>query len=233
MNKVSISNSDFQEVQINSRVQRSFNSILQVSDRLTELHQKAKSKGWRGVYLEFETCQAMIVVLSNAARELDGQLEHGFIGQPKPQAMDLEEAIIGALILESQSYYNVLFLEADHFYSPAHQIIFSIIQDMHRKQIPVDMRTLVVQLRKAGKLELIGGAHYIAELTSKVSSAANLTYHGRILMEFAIKRKLIELGSSLINDAHNDTIDVFEILEVVSKRIDKIKEPITQQQHGS
>lgn len=169
--------------------------------------------------------------LIDTIQQLMDYMEGKYLGRIPPRAPDLEESIIGALILEPHSYQSVLFLEADHFDAVAHQEIFTIIRQMHRSRIPVDMRTVVIHLRKAGKLELVGGAHYIAEVTSKVSSAANIEYHARVLVEFAIRRKLINLGGTLINDAYEDTIDVFELLDALDRHLNEIKEPIKQPQH--
>lgn len=169
--------------------------------------------------------------LIDTIQQLLDHLEGKYLGRIPPRAPELEEAIIGALILEAHSYQSVLFLEPDHFDAVAHQQIFTIIRQMHRSRIPVDMRTVVIHLRKAGKLELVGGAHYIAEVTSKVSSAANIEYHSRVLVEFAIRRKLINLGGTLINDAYEDTTDVFELLDALDRHLNEIKEPIKQPQH--
>lgn len=145
------------------------------------------------------------------------------LGKLPPQALDLEEAIIGALMLEKKALTDVIeFLRIDHFYSEQHQVIFEAILDLFKKSEPVDMRTVVAQLRKAGKLELVGGAYYIAELTSRVSSAANIEYHSRIIIELAIKRDLIQIASRVHHDAYDDTTDVFELLDKTEQSIFKI-----------
>src|SRR5882757_128854 len=114
------------------------------------------------------------------------------LGKLPPQAPDLEEAVLGALMLEKNALTAVVeFLRPDHFYSEQHKEIYTAIIDLFKSSDPVDMRTVVAQLRKNGKLEIVGGAYYIAELTSKVSSAANIEYHARIIIEMAIKRELI------------------------------------------
>lgn len=169
--------------------------------------------------------------LINTVQNLIDLLEGKYLGRIPPTAIDLEEVVIGAIILEPHAYHQILFLEAAHFYKPAHQEIFATVQHMHRSKIPVDMRTVVQQLRKAGKLEVVGGAHFIAELTSKLSSAANVEYHARVLIEYAIRRELINLAGSIINDAYEDTTDVFELLEAIDQQLNKIKEPINQPQH--
>ncbi|MCA6409852.1 MAG: replicative DNA helicase, partial [Cytophagales bacterium] len=91
----------------------------------------------------------------------------GSLGKLPPQAIDLEEAILGALMLEKNALTAVVeFLRPDHFYTEQHKEIYNAIIDLFKATEPVDMRTVVAQLRKNAKLELVGGAYYIAELTS-------------------------------------------------------------------
>jgi replicative DNA helicase len=147
------------------------------------------------------------------------------LGKLPPQALDLEESILGALMLEKNALTAVIeFLRPEHFYSEQHQEIYQAITDLFKNSEPVDMRTVVAQLRKVGKLELIGGAYYIAELTSKVSSAANIEYHSRIIIEMAIKRELIQIASTVHHDAYEDTTDVFELLDKTEQSIFKISD---------
>lgn len=113
----------------------------------------------------------------------------------------------------------VEFLKPEHFYSEAHREIYNSIIQLFKSSEPVDMRTVVAQLRKDGKIELVGGAYYIAELTSKVSSAANIEYHARVIIEMAIKRDLIQIASQVHQDAYEDTSDVFELLDKTEQSI--------------
>ena len=97
------------------------------------------------------------------------------LGKLPPQALDLEEAVLGALMLEKNALTAVVeYLRPEHFYTEQHKEIFQAIIDLFKGSQPVDMRTVVAQLRKNGRLEIVGGAYYIAELTSRVSSAANI-----------------------------------------------------------
>lgn len=142
------------------------------------------------------------------------------LGKLPPQAPELEEAVLGALMLEKNALTAVIeFLKPEHFYSEAHQEIYQAITDLFKGSEPVDMRTVVNQLRKNGKLETVGGAYYIAELTSRVSSAANIEYHARVVIEQAIKRELIQIASRVHQDAYEDTTDVFELLDKTEQSI--------------
>ncbi len=147
------------------------------------------------------------------------------LGKLPPQALDLEEAVLGALMLEKNALTAVVeFLRPDHFYSEQHKIIYEAILDLFKASEPVDMRTVVAQLRKNGKLEIVEGAYKIADLTSKVSSASNIEYHARYLIEMAIKRELIQIASQIHNDAYEDTTDVFELLDKTEQTIFKISD---------
>ncbi|MBX7126743.1 MAG: replicative DNA helicase [Cyclobacteriaceae bacterium] len=147
------------------------------------------------------------------------------LGKLPPQALDLEETVLGALMLEKNALTTVVeFLRPEHFYSEQHQEVYNAIIDLFKSSEPVDMRTVVAQLRKNGKLELVGGAYYIAELTSKVSSAANIEYHARLIIEMAIKRNLIQISSEIQNLAYEDTTDVFELLDKTEQSIFKISD---------
>jgi replicative DNA helicase len=147
------------------------------------------------------------------------------LGKLPPQATDLEEAVLGALMLEKNALTAVVeFLRPEHFYSEQHKEIYNAIVDLFKASEPVDMRTVVAQLRKNGKIEVVGGAYYIAELTSKVSSAANIEYHARIIIEMAIKRDLIQIASQIHHDAYEDTTDVFELLDKTEQSIFQISD---------
>lgn len=145
------------------------------------------------------------------------------LGKLPPQALDLEEAILGALMLEKNAIVEVASsLRPDHFYDESHRTIYESIISLFSAGEKIDMRTVVNAVRKAGKLELVGGAYKIVELTSKVSSAANIEYHTRILIEFAMKRSLIMLASEVHHEAYEDTIDVFNIIEKTNLNLQEI-----------
>jgi replicative DNA helicase len=124
------------------------------------------------------------------------------------------------LMLEKNALNAVVeFLKPDHFYKESHRWIYDAILSLFKASEPVDMRTVVNQLRKEGKLDLIhehnagNGTYYVAYLTSKVSSSANVEYHARVIVEMAIKRTLIEISSEIQQNAYEDTTDVFELLD--------------------
>ncbi|MCA6073367.1 replicative DNA helicase [Fulvivirga sedimenti] len=147
------------------------------------------------------------------------------LGKLPPQAVDMEEAVLGALMLEKDALSTVIdILKPESFYLDIHKEIYSAIVILFNNSEPIDMRTVVNQLRKNGKLEFVGGAYYIAELTSKVSSAANIEYHARVITEMAIKRALIQVASEIHHDAYEDTTDVFHLLDKTESSLFEISE---------
>lgn len=147
---------------------------------------------------------------------------HANLGKVPPCDVDLERDILGAMMLESEGIEQVQsYLLPDHFYQEAHVIIYTAILALYRARNPVDMITVKNHLRKAGQLELVGGAHYLAVCTTGVSSAASIDYWGRVVVEFAIKRHLILACSEVCRNAYDDTHDAFELLDSGRDRINE------------
>ncbi|MEM9327398.1 MAG: replicative DNA helicase [Bacteroidota bacterium] len=152
--------------------------------------------------------------------DLSGQL-----GKMPPQAVDVEEAVLGALMLERDALSTVIdILKAESFYRDAHKHIYEAIVQLFNNSEPVDIKTVVHQLRKNGTLEVVGGAYYIAELTTKVNSAANIEYHARIIAEQSIKRELIRISGEIQQDAYEDTVDVFKLLDRAEQSLFDVSE---------
>jgi hypothetical protein len=141
------------------------------------------------------------------------------MGKIPPQAIDLEEAVLGAIILEVPAQAIVDVLEAKHFYPIPHQRIFEAIQAMRKAQEPIDMRSLVAKMRRLGTIEEAGGAHYIAELTSRVSSAANVSYHAHIVIEMAMRRQMIISAGKMLHDCYDETTDTLKVLDEVNDEV--------------
>ncbi|MES2265851.1 MAG: replicative DNA helicase [Bacteroidota bacterium] len=144
-------------------------------------------------------------------------------GKLQPQALDLEEAVLGALMLEKDALSSVIdVLKPEVFYEVKHQKIFNAISVLFEKTSPVDILTVTAQLRQQGELEMIGGAYYITELTNRVASAANIEYHSRIIIQKYIQRELIRISTDVINSAYEDTSDVLEMLDKAEKNLFEI-----------
>lgn len=150
------------------------------------------------------------------------------LGKLPPQACELEEVILGALMLESKVIEKVPFLKPDHFYLDKHKEIFRAIKTLQANGTPQDMRLVVSQLRSDGKIELVGGAYYIADLTNKVSSSQNVEEHARVVVEMSMKRSMIEIASKIHYEAYEDTTDIFELLQQVQEDIKYLEERETK-----
>jgi replicative DNA helicase len=136
------------------------------------------------------------------------------LGKLPPQAIDLERAVLGALMLERDCLSLVVdILHPDSFYKEGHQEIYKAIKELFISSEPIDMLTVTNRLRKNGSLEKAGGAYGVTELTRGVNSSANIEFHARIISEMAIKRGIIRISSDVATKAYTDTVDAFALLE--------------------
>lgn len=159
-----------------------------------------------------------------AGKYLAGQSVEGKL---MPNDEQLEQVVLGGLLLSSSEIHSVMdLLKEDLFYKEQHQLIFKAVKTLFDSNMPVDLITVVRQLRQDGNLDNIGGAYVISQLTNRVASAANLEYHIRLLTELAIRRNLILSSSLTLNDAYAGQIDVFELLDKTETEFDKISDLI-------
>ena len=136
------------------------------------------------------------------------------MGKVQPQAPKLEEAVLGAIMLDKDALPIVLdILRPESFYKEAHQLIFKAMMGLFEKTQPVDLLTVDEQLKKNGDIDKVGGPYYLVELTNRVASAANIEYHARIIAQKHIQRELISVSTKVIRDAFEDTTDVFTLLD--------------------
>lgn len=138
------------------------------------------------------------------------------MGKMPPHAIDLEEAVLGAIMLEKEALVMVDgILKEELFYKSSHVVIYQAIKNLNHDSRPIDLLTVTAELRKLGTLETAGGAFYVTELTSKVATAANVEYHARILQEHYMKRSAIRVASELMKMAYEEQSDAFEIMEMM------------------
>jgi len=150
----------------------------------------------------------------------DGDLSNYLFGKLPPQAKDLEEAVLGAMMLERDAVSVVIdILDESSFYVDAHQKIYKAMLELFHNTEPVDILTVTDRLRKNGELDVVGGAFFVTELTNRVASSANVEYHARIVSQKHIQRELIRISNEIIKDAYEDTTDVFELLDKAEKGI--------------
>jgi len=147
------------------------------------------------------------------------------IGKLPPQAPELEEAVLGALMLEKDAFSIISdILKPESFYEPHHQSIFGAINSLSMQQKPVDVLTVVEELKRRGELEAVGGAVYVAELTDKVASAAHVEYHARIISQKYLARQLITFSSDVVNQAFDEMVDVDDLMQETESRLFEISQ---------
>ena len=129
----------------------------------------------------------------------DAYLEFGKV---PPQALELEEAVLGAMMLERSAVSEVIdILKPDVFYKEAHKKIYNAILKLFDKGSQIDILTVTNELKSSGELDMVGGPYYITMLTSRISSTANIEFHARIVIQKYIQRELIRISSEIIKDA--------------------------------
>ncbi|MCT4603920.1 MAG: replicative DNA helicase [Marinifilum sp.] len=146
-------------------------------------------------------------------------------GKVPPQAVELEEAVLGALMLEKDAIISVGdLLKADSFYKDAHQKIYKAIMNLSTKEEPIDILTVTEELKREGTLDDVGGPFYITQLTNRVASAAHIEFHARIIAQKHIQRELIRVSSDIQNQAFDDSIDVADLLDKAQQEVFDIAE---------
>lgn len=135
-------------------------------------------------------------------------------GKIPPQAVELEEAVLGAMMIDKKGIDDVIdVLSADAFYDQKHQEIYASIYQLFQNSEPIDLLTVSNLLKKNGKLEFVGGDFALIRLTQKVASSAHIEFHARIILQKYIQRKLISISSEIIENAYDESTDVFDLLD--------------------
>lgn len=146
-------------------------------------------------------------------------------GRVPPQALEVEQSVLGALLLEKEAIPRAVeILPPDSFYTAKHNKIYDAILSLFERGNPVDLITLTDELKRHGELESIGGAYYISELTALVASAANVEYHARIIAEKSLLRGMIETMTRVIGKAYDPAADAFELLDEAETEIFRISD---------
>lgn len=141
-------------------------------------------------------------------------------GKIPPQAVDLEEVVIGAMLIDKKGVDEVIdILKPEAFYKESHQHIFSSIKKLFEEGQPIDLLTVSSHLKKEKKLEAIGGDFYLIQLTQKVSSSAHIEYHSRIVLQKYIQRSLIQISNEIIEEAYDESTDVFDLLDTAESKL--------------
>ena len=141
-------------------------------------------------------------------------------GKVPPQAVDVEEAVLGAMMIEPNCVPDVLeSLTAGCFYKEAHRKIFSAISALSKDHEPVDIYTVAEALKRTGDLEETGGPYYLSLLSSKVGAAAHVDYHVKILLQKYIQRELITISAEVQRDSFDDSIPVDDLLNNAQQKL--------------
>jgi len=144
-------------------------------------------------------------------------------GKVPPQAKDLEEAVLGAIMLEKSAFDTVVeILKPECFYSDGHQRIYRAMQGLQQKNQPIDILTVVEELKSREELDMVGGPYYVTKLTNAVVSAANIEAHSRIILQKFIQRELIRISGEIISDSYEDSTDVFDLLDDAESKLFEI-----------
>lgn len=155
----------------------------------------------------------------------DDRIEAILTGQGviMPNAVDLEEAVLGAVMLEQDAYIKIAHLipDAELFYDIKHQKVWDSINALAQKSDDIDILTVTNKLKEQGCLDAVGGPIFIAHLTSRVASAAHIEYHTHILIEKYIRRNIIKSSYENLAEAQEEGIDVFDLVENVQDRISR------------
>jgi len=135
-------------------------------------------------------------------------------GKLPPQVVELEEAVLGAMMIDKKGIDDVIdILSPDAFYDSKHQEIYATIFDLFQNSEPIDLLTVSNLLKKNGKLEFVGGDFFLIRLTQKVASSAHIEFHARIILQKYIQRRLISISSEIIENAYDESTDVFDLLD--------------------
>lgn len=146
-------------------------------------------------------------------------------GKVPPQARELEEAVLGAILLESRTAFEEaadVLVKPECFYVDGHQRIFMAMKRLFDKGSPIDMLTVVEELRSAEELDVVGGPYYITKLTNAVTSSAHIEYHSRILLQKFMQREMIRICGETIADAYEDATDAFDLVEAHEKSLTEV-----------
>lgn len=156
-------------------------------------------------------------------RKSNTDLSTMIYGKVPPQAKELEEAVLGAVMLEKNAFDIVIeILKPECFYIDAHQRIYRAMQGLAQKNQPIDILTVAEELKFREELDMVGGAYYVTKLTNAVVSSAHIQAHARIILQKFIQRELIRVSGEIIGDAYEDSTDVFDLLDDAETKLFEI-----------
>jgi len=166
---------------------------------------------------KFEASGSSVVRKIKPQESITADLE---FGRKMPQATDLEEAVLGAVLIDREALTEIVdTLKTEHFYKDAHQNIYATILELFEEDEPIDIVTVTQALRTKNELADVGGAYYLSYLSNRVASSANAKHYAHIVVQKALSRELITRNSSIIKEAYEDATDVFELLDKAEQEL--------------
>jgi len=173
----------------------------------------------------------MVDKFQNLTKQID-QINAQY-GKIPPQAIDLEEAVLGALMLERDAFDKIEdIISEKSFYKDEHQKIFNSIKSVRDKGVPIDLMIVTRELMNLGILDVVGGPMEITKLTSKVSSAAHIEFHARIIKQKFVQREIIRISTEIQTLAYDDTKDVSDLLTLMESELDLLNNGMNGSDEG-
>lgn len=155
--------------------------------------------------------------LSRKVKQASNSLIGGMI---PPQAIEMEQAVLGAILTERNAIDKVEdIIKPDMMYKEAHRLIYEACQALKASKNPIDLLSVKNQLSQSGNLEAAGGVFYLMDVTNKVSSSANIEYHARVIAQKHLARELIKIGNEAVRSGHDETTDVFELYDAIQQQL--------------
>ncbi len=152
-------------------------------------------------------------------------------GKLQPQAIELEEAVLGSVLLESEAFDTISTIcKVEHFYKEQNGLIFKAILSLASKHEPIDILTVSQELKRTGDLELVGGSFYVSSLTNRIASSSNIERHARIVAQMYYKREMILIGTRMVQQAYEDNTDCFDLIDNTANEIASILNDIEVKQ---
>jgi replicative DNA helicase len=153
-------------------------------------------------------------------RKPDLDLNTMVYGKVPPQSKELEEAVLGAIMLEKRAFDVISeIIRPECFYLDANQRVFKAMQSLANKHLPIDLLTVVEELKLTDELDMVGGPYYLTKLTNAVVSSANLETHARIVLQKFLQRELIRMSGEVITEAYEESTDVFDLLDHAESKL--------------
>lgn len=149
-------------------------------------------------------------------------------GNIPPQAPEAEQAALGAVLSDYRAMNEVGFLKPEHFYVNAHRAVFEVCTALHEAGNPIDLLTVTMELRKVGKLDIVGGPFYLSKLTNKIASTRNVEYHARIVVQEFVAREVIRISQEAVMDGYDPSSDAFDVADSAERRIAEMMEEVAR-----